>query len=204
VILDMSSYPPNCDCLPLHYSSCLFSVLAVWFQVIGTGGAITISACGATNYDGFWFSVYNGAYCDSLECIDGEYDVGEDAEKCTFGSGELPPRPITKFSFNTRDRDRYYIYVHFARTQEDLPTGQFRFFADDGQDGKAGSSGAHLITFEESTILASDGSIVGSNSGSNGNGNGSGNGNGDISASPSISTSLSILMMFALYAWAVF
>jgi hypothetical protein len=124
----------------------------VWFQVMGTGGPLSVMACGENNFDGFYFSVYNGADCDSLVCETGRYDVNvEDPEKCSFGASGVQ-RPLTKFTFNSRDRDRYYIYVHFARTAADKPTGNFRFFADDGAGGAAGSSGHHLITFEESTL----------------------------------------------------
>mmetsp|Transcript_30977 Transcript_30977/g.74817 ORF Transcript_30977/g.74817 Transcript_30977/m.74817 type:complete len:435 (-) Transcript_30977:97-1401(-) len=168
----------------------------VWFQLMGTGGSITIMACGASNYDGFWFSVYRGAYCDSLECVDGEFSMGEDAERCDFGTRA---RPTTKYTFDTVDRDRYFIYVQFARTQEDLPTGPFRFFADDGKGGAAGSSGPHLITFEESTMIAADGSIIGGEGGQGGiNGVGEINANGDIfspSGSTSWSSSMSLLAL---------
>mmetsp|Transcript_6081 Transcript_6081/g.9501 ORF Transcript_6081/g.9501 Transcript_6081/m.9501 type:complete len:406 (+) Transcript_6081:133-1350(+) len=131
-----------------------------WFQLMGTGGAVTVMACGWYNLDGFYFSVYHGADCDSLECVDGSYEINvQDPEKCTFGTdpGERPvQRGLTKYTFNTRDRDRYYIYVHYARTAADKPTGDFLFFADDGAGGKAGSSGPHLIEFEESTLTLAD------------------------------------------------
>ncbi|KAG7360186.1 hypothetical protein IV203_035285 [Nitzschia inconspicua] len=124
----------------------------VWFQVMGTGGPVSVMACGSENYDGFYFSTYHGPDCDSLKCVSGSYDINvEDPDKCTFGRAGVP-RPMTKFTFNTRDRDRYYVYVHFARTQADRPTSDFRFFADDGARGAAGSSGPHLIKFEESTL----------------------------------------------------
>jgi hypothetical protein len=161
----------------------------VWFQLMGTGGSVTIYACGPTNIDGFWFSVYHGAYCDGLECVSGSYNPqGEDAERC--GGSKT-----TSMTFNTIDRDRYFVYVQFARTQADLPTGNFNFFVDDGKDGKAGSSGAHLITFEESTMIAADGSIIGGEGGEGGvNGVGDSSSNRDIfSSSSSITTSLSIL-----------
>lgn len=141
----------------------------VWFQVIGTGGPLTVMGCGVGNVDGFYFSVYHGPDCDSLECVTGSYDINvEDPEKCTFGLSQVQ-RPLTKFTFNTRDRDRYYIYVHFARTAEDRPTSDFRFFADDGAGGAAGSSGPHLIKFEESTLTLTGGEGIN-------NGDGSGNG----------------------------
>jgi hypothetical protein len=126
-----------------------------WFQLMGTGGPVTIMACSEFNVDGFYFSVYNAVNCDSLECVDGTYELNvQDADKCTFGVGAGESRsvtPLTKYTFNTRDRDRYYIYVHFARTAGDRVTDDFRFFADDGKGGSAGSSGPHLIEFEKST-----------------------------------------------------
>jgi hypothetical protein len=129
----------------------------VWFQVMGTGGPLSVMACGQDNYDGFYFSVYHGPFCDSMECVTGSYEINiEDPEKCSFGRSQVQ-RPLTKFTFNTRDRDRYYIYVHFARTAADRPTSDFRFFADDGAGGTAGSSGAHLIKFEESTLALTGG-----------------------------------------------
>jgi hypothetical protein len=127
-----------------------------WFQLMGTGGPVTVMACSQNNFDGFYFSVYNGIDCDSLECVAGTYEINvEDPEKCTFGAS-AETRPLTKYTFKTVDRDRYYIYVHFARTAADRPTANFRFFADDGQGGNAGSSGAHLIEFEESTLTLDD------------------------------------------------
>lgn len=158
----------------------------VWFQLMGTGSAVTVMACSQFNFDGFYFSVYDGANCDSLECVDGNYEINvQDPEKCSFGAGDVQ-RPLTKYSFNTRDRNRYYIYVHFARTAADKPTAAFRFFADDGQGGKAGSSGAHLIEFEESTTLT------------DGEGDGDDE-NDDISGaiSPFVSSSILLLISWA-------
>lgn len=120
---------------------------------MGTGGSVSVMACSEFNFDGFYFSVYNAADCDSLECVDGKYEIDiEDPERCSFGP-EAVQRPMTKFTFNTKDRSRYYIYVHFARTAADKPTADFLFFADDGQGGNGGSSGPHLIQFEERTTL---------------------------------------------------
>jgi hypothetical protein len=124
-----------------------------WFQLMGTGGSVSVMACSEFNFDGYYFSVYNGADCDSLECVDGRYEIDvKDPERCSFGPMEVE-RSMTKFTFDTKDRSRYYIYVHFARTAADKPTADFRFFADDGKGGKAGTNGAHLIKFEESTTL---------------------------------------------------
>mmetsp|Transcript_8835 Transcript_8835/g.10096 ORF Transcript_8835/g.10096 Transcript_8835/m.10096 type:complete len:370 (-) Transcript_8835:50-1159(-) len=136
-----------------------------WFQVIGTGEKLAIMACSQSNFDGYAFSVYGGGgNCDSLECISGEYDVGiDDNDKCAFGTAEIS-RPMTKFIFQTIDRSRYYIYVHFARTRADRPTADFRFFVDDGKNGEGSSSGAHIIQSEEE-----GNKIDGASNGSDGN-----------------------------------
>jgi len=121
-----------------------------WFQIMGTGEPVTVMACSEFNEFGFALSVYNGAYCDGMECVKGEYDVGvQDPEKCTFGSRRIE-RPLTKYTFDTRDRDRYWIYVHSAKTRAETPTADFRFYVDDGREGEAGSSGAHMINFDMS------------------------------------------------------
>eukprot|EP00537_Pseudo-nitzschia_pungens_P005304 CAMPEP_0172377398 /NCGR_PEP_ID=MMETSP1060-20121228/68883_1 /TAXON_ID=37318 /ORGANISM="Pseudo-nitzschia pungens, Strain cf. cingulata" /LENGTH=409 /DNA_ID=CAMNT_0013105083 /DNA_START=91 /DNA_END=1320 /DNA_ORIENTATION=+ len=118
-----------------------------WFQVMGTGKKVTVMACSDFNFDGYAFSVYNGANCDSLECVQGRYQVNVvDEAKCVFDGLK---RPLTKFTFDTVDRDRYYVYVHYARTRVDKPTSDFRFFVDDGSEGKGGSSGAHVILIDE-------------------------------------------------------
>jgi len=118
-----------------------------WFQIMGTGNPVSIMACSKYNYDGFAFNVYHGAYCHDKNCVNGDYDLKiEDPQKCTFGSAAVV-RPMTKFTFETRDRDRYWIYVHFGRTRIELPTGEFRFYVDDGSEGDDGTSGAHTIEY---------------------------------------------------------
>lgn len=88
-----------------------------------------------------------------MECMEGQYEINvEDPEKCTFGSARVV-RPLTKYKFETHDRDRYWIYVHAARTRAETPTSDFRFYVDDGKEGDASSSGASTIAF--------DGGIVG-------------------------------------------
>eukprot|EP00536_Pseudo-nitzschia_multiseries_P016837 jgi/Psemu1/313643/fgenesh1_kg.1257_\ len=127
-----------------------------WFQVMGTGKEVTVMSCSDFNLDGYAFSVYNGANCDSLECVSGKYQINVvDEERCLFGGLK---RPMTKFTFDTVDRSRYYIYVHFARTREDRPTGDFRFFANDGREGEGGTSGAHIILIDETgTVFPGNG-----------------------------------------------
>ena len=112
---------------------------------MGTGEPVTVMACGQYNLDGYAFSVYHGAYCDGMECVEGRYEINvEDAGKCTFGASRVL-RPLTKYTFETRDRDRYWIYVHYARTRAEKPTADFRFYVDDGKEGEEGTSGAHMI-----------------------------------------------------------
>ncbi len=113
--------------------------------VMGTGDPVTIMACGQYNFDGYAFSVYNGAYCDGMDCVKGDYELKVvDEDKCTFGSARVV-RPLTKYTFDTHDRDRYWIYVHTARTRAEVPTADFRFWVDDGKNGDGSSSGAHTI-----------------------------------------------------------
>jgi hypothetical protein len=142
----------------------------VWYQVFGTGGSVTVSACSEFNVDGFYFSVYNAANCDELSCTPGEYDINIlDVEKCTFGPAAIR-RPKTAYTFQTRDRDRYYIYVHYARTKVDKPTSDFRFFVDDGKKGKAGTGGITNIKFNK--FSKTDGGNNGNGSGNNGKNSG--------------------------------
>jgi len=123
-----------------------------WFQIMGTGEPVTIMACSEFNLDGYAFSVYNGAYCDGMDCVEGQYEVNiEDPDRCKFGSARVL-RPMTKYTFDTRDRDRYWIYVHAARTRATLPTADFRFYVDDGEEGDASSSGASTIDIEDITV----------------------------------------------------
>jgi len=153
-----------------------------WFQVIGTGEELAVMACSQSNFDGYAFSVYGGGgNCDSLECISGTYDVGvDDNDKCTFGTAGIS-RMMTKFTFKTIDRSRYYIYVHFARTRADRPTADFRFFVDDEKNGEGSSSGAHMIQFEEDkTDRASNDS--GGKDGKSGDNESGGNESGESSS----------------------
>jgi hypothetical protein len=153
----------------------------VWYFIMGTGGQVTVSACSEFNSVGFSLSVYNGASCDDLTCVTGTYELAPDDAKCTFGPG-LVKQSLSTFTFDTTDRDRYYILVHSKNTIEAPTTFDFRFYVNDGRDGKAGSSGASAIEFET-------GLPAGSGNGS-GNGSGSGSGNGvDPSASVSLHSS---------------
>jgi len=125
-----------------------------WFQIMGTGEPVSIMACSEENIDGFAFSVYNGAYCHDMECVKGDYEINvDDPDKCTFGPRRVE-RKLTKYTFDTHDRDRYWIYVHFARTSAKTPTADFRFYVDDGSEGDASSSGAHMIVIEDSTVVS--------------------------------------------------
>jgi len=140
----ISTVPKICDGakVPAFYPG-------TWFQLMGTGESVSIMSCGPTNFNGYAFSVYHGANCDSLQCVSGTYKINaESYGKCAFGGGQATG-PMTKYTFDTIDRDRYYVYVYFAQTQSAKPTAPHRFFVDDGENGEASSSGAHAIQFDE-------------------------------------------------------
>jgi hypothetical protein len=170
----------------------------VWYQVFGTGGTITLSACSEFNFDGFFFSVYNGANCDDMTCVDGTYQSDiTDQEKCVFGPS-YAERPKTTFSFNSRDRDRYYVMVHYARTQVEKPTSPFRFYVDDGAGGNAGSGGVTGFQFESAPASSDgDGNGDGGEDGNNGNSNGNGN-SGAVAVGCGLGMILSFLSFFLL------
>ena len=140
-------------------------------------------ACSQSNFDGYAFSVYGGGgNCDALECISGTYDVGvDDNDKCTFGTAGIS-RMMTKFTFKTIDRSRYYIYVHFARTRADRPTADFRFFVDDEKNGEGSSSGAHMIQFEEGDKTDRASNDSGGKDGKSGDNESGGNESGESSS----------------------
>ena len=146
------------DALPSLYPG-------TWFQIIGTGSLVTIMACSPQNFDGYTFSVYAGdaGTCATLACTaPGTYQInGIDPDKCTFGGS---PRPLTSYTFATMDRTRYYVYVHFARTRADKPTGDVRFYVDDGADGNGSSSGAHVIRYDEDGYDEHDATTTAKNS----------------------------------------
>lgn len=166
----------------------------VWYQIFGTGGSITLSACSEFNLGGFEFSVYNGFRCDdSLTCVtEGtKYGSTNDPGKCTFRNNvgtdaeNSSVGPMTTFSFETNDRDRYYILMNFARSSPSLiPTAPFRFWVDDGDNGNAGSGGTTAIEFSTEVNNGVDDG-TGSGGGSNNNGSG-GNGGGDGSGAERI------------------
>jgi hypothetical protein len=135
-----------------------------------------ISACGAFNFDGIYFSVYNGASCDDKKCAQGSYTSNVNSPgQCSFGEASVS-RPMTQYTVpNTRDRDRYYVYVHWGRTSGDKPTGDFRLFVQDGEGGKGGTGGSAAIKFAPPGSSTSDG---GGDGGSNNNGGGGDGGNG--------------------------
>ena len=70
----------------------------VWYSIIGTGDAMTVSLCDATTYDSK-LGVYEGT-CGALVCVAGN----DDAAGCLGLSSEL--------SFNSTLSTVYYIYVH--------------------------------------------------------------------------------------------
>ena len=68
---------------------------------MGTGEPVTVMACGQYNLDGYAFSVYHGAYCDGMECVEGRYEINvEDAGKCTFGAKVLFTVQKSTFPFS--------------------------------------------------------------------------------------------------------
>lgn len=141
-----------------------------WYQFMGTGKEVTLMACSEFNIDGFYFSVYNGGTCDSKSCVKGSYEANvKDEEKCTFGPAEIL-RPLTKYRVQTKDMERYYVYIHYARTAAARPTSDFRLFIDDGEGGTAGSGGFAAIKFEASSGSSSSNNGGGSNSGNNSSG----------------------------------
>jgi len=178
------------DALPSLYPG-------TWFQVMGTGDSLTVMACSQNNFDGYTFSVYDGGgNCDSLECVSGKYTINvQDKGKCTFGKAQIS-RPMTKFTFNTIDRSRYYVYVHFARTSADKPTADFRFFVDDGMNGEGSSSGAHIIQYENGTIAVGDDEGKNSDDSHSGNEKDGEGGNGSESSSVSKSSELGFHIFF--------
>lgn len=155
----------------------------VWYQIFGTGGRVTLEACSEYNTGGFEFSVYNGFRCDDarLTCVSSgtTYETKDNPDKCTFGrqvgtDGEsFIVNQMTTFSFDTKDRDRYYILVNFGAASTSIPTAPFRFWVDDGKEGLAGSGGTTGIQFS----VGGDGVDDGSGDDDDGDGDG-GNGSG--------------------------
>jgi len=150
-IVDATTEDGSVSFVDAGYCGALDLYPGSWFQVFGTGGKVTVGACSEFNVDGFYFSVYDGANCDELECIGGVYEQVYDEELCLFGPGFLS-RKKTTFTFDTRDRNRYYIMVHYAYTGVEKPTSPFRFFVDDGQNGMAGSGGLPSIEYKPKPI----------------------------------------------------
>jgi hypothetical protein len=173
----------------------------VWYQVFGTGGRITLEACSEFNTDGFEFSVYNGFRCEdsSLTCVTSgtTYTTKSDPDKCTFQNlvgtnGENSVvRPMTTFSFDTKDRDRYYILVNFAAPSTLTPTAPFRFWVDDGEDGNAGSGGTTGIQFSVGGGDVDDGD------GDGNDGDGDGDGGNGSGAKSMFAMGLSAVVAFA-------
>jgi len=140
----------------------------VWYQFFGTGGDVTIGACGEFNFDGIYIDVYHGGFCDEKQCLRGTYqDNVKDPAKCSFGAAQVL-RPFTTYTVSTNDLDRYFIYVSWARTSGDLATGDFRLYIDDG--GNPGSGGAAAIKFAPPGVTSTGG---GGGGGKGGKGSGS-------------------------------
>lgn len=123
----------------------------IWFQVMGNGGDITLSACGERNTDGFYFSVYEAADCDDLKCISSgtAATIDDDVVNCSFqvgtdieGNGLAIQRPRFTYKFSSEDGYRYYVYLHYARTTEDRVTSDgLRFFVNGEESSDYGAGG---------------------------------------------------------------
>ena len=165
-LVDGTTVDGSTDVVPAGFCDGSELYPGVWYQIIGTGGSVTIGACAQLNTDGFHFSVYDGANCNSLTCVSGTFEKKDDPQKCTFTTALLD-RPFSTYTFNTRLLDRYYILVSYAATGNDHVTSDFRFYVDDGANGLAGADGSNVIKFapHDPSITAD-----GSSSGNNGNG----------------------------------
>lgn len=112
----------------------------VWYQFFGNGGNVDVSACAPNNVNGFYFSVYEARDCSDLTCVD---DIqigtvpGDSSSSCSFQIGSTTEqRERYKASVPTKDGYRYYVYVHYAKTEQDtVTTSDLRFFVNDELDG---------------------------------------------------------------------
>ncbi|CAJ1965293.1 unnamed protein product [Cylindrotheca closterium] len=130
----------------------------VWYQFIGNGGKVELNACAFNNFDGFYFSVYEGGDCDGLTCVDDvvEATIENDGE-CFFRTS-APDQPVTgvqrdKFQavVSTTDGSRYYVYLHFAKTEQDTVTSEDVRFSILDVDGSSTSAyGTNAIKFRDS------------------------------------------------------
>jgi hypothetical protein len=158
----------------------------VWFQFMGTGKSVTVSACAETNYDGFTFSVYHAPDCDQLVCEStaSGTSISNDDPKCVFGTA-LAQTPMSSTSVQTKVMDRYYVLVSYSSTSGFPVTSDFRFYVDDGEGGKAG---AKAISFTGG---------VGSGSGNNGNNDNNG-GKKDSAVAEAVATFVGALPLVGM------
>eukprot|EP00980_Cylindrotheca_fusiformis_P021119 scaffold8114_cov126-Cylindrotheca_fusiformis.AAC.5 len=134
----------------------------VWYQFFGNGKNVDLSACAANNIDGFSFSVYEAADCSDLKCVaDVLFEKTEEHTYCGFGTKQIGDDPDTssyvmrdrfKASVPTKDGYRYYVYVHYAKTEQDtVVTSDLRFFINDGDgSGPETKFGPSAIKYRDS------------------------------------------------------
>ena len=123
----------------------------IWFQFMGNGGEIELSACGVENTDGFYFSVYEAADCSDLKCVSSggtSTAIVENQAECIFYYGRDPStgesigiqRDKSTYKFNSEDGYRYYVYLHYARTTAATVTSDnIRFFINGEESSKFGA-----------------------------------------------------------------
>jgi len=129
----------------------------VWYQFMGNGGSVELNACASNNLNGFSFSVYDGIDCDGLSCNDiVQTTISNDAD-CFFRTSTLGEEPVTgvqrdKFQavVSTTDGSRYYVYLHYAQTEQDtVTTDDLRFSVQAVGNGNS-QYGVETISFVDS------------------------------------------------------
>lgn len=130
----------------------------VWYQFIGNGGKVELNACAFNNFDGFYFSVYEGSGCNEKSCIDDVVEATIPNDPDCFFRTSAPNEPVTgvqrdKFQavVSTTDGSRYYVYLHYAKTEQDMVTSEdVRFSVLDVQGSSTTAYGAQSIRFRDS------------------------------------------------------
>ncbi|KAL3934624.1 MAG: hypothetical protein SGBAC_009696 [Bacillariaceae sp.] len=130
----------------------------VWYQFIGNGGKVELNACAFNNFDGFYFSVYEGADCKELRCMDDVVETTLENDSECFFRTSAPDEPVTgvqrdKFQavVNTRDGSRYYVYLHYSKTEQDtVTTEDVRFSVLDVEGSSTSAYGVGSIRFRDS------------------------------------------------------
>jgi hypothetical protein len=133
----------------------------VWYQFFGNGKNVEISACAVNNVNGFYFSVYEAADCSDLACVFIQTDTIVNDGGCAFQTSQdgseatFVQRVKFRATVPTKDGYRYYVYLHYARTEQDTVTSSdLRFFVNDELDGNGNqpdtSFGPSAIKYRES------------------------------------------------------